>query len=39
VTIEGEVLLDGENILGPHYDVNRLRTRVGIVFAKPIPLP
>ena len=39
VTIEGQVLLDGENILDPHYDVNRLRTRVGIVFAKPIPLP
>jgi phosphate transport system ATP-binding protein len=39
VTIEGQVLLDGENILRPHYDVNRLRRRVGIVFAKPIPLP
>jgi phosphate transport system ATP-binding protein len=39
VRIEGRVLLDGEDILVPKYDVNRLRTRVGMVFAKPIPLP
>jgi phosphate transport system ATP-binding protein len=39
VRIEGRVLLDGEDILAPKCDVNRLRTRVGMVFAKPIPLP
>jgi phosphate transport system ATP-binding protein len=39
VALEGRVLLDGEDILVPKYDVNRLRTRVGMVFAKPIPLP
>ena len=39
VSLEGRVLLDGEDILGPKYDVNTLRTRVGMVFAKPIPLP
>jgi phosphate transport system ATP-binding protein len=39
VRIEGRVLLDGEDILDSKCDVNRLRTRVGMVFAKPIPLP
>ena len=39
ISLEGRVLLDGEDILNPRYDVNRLRTRVGMVFAKPIPLP
>jgi phosphate transport system ATP-binding protein len=39
VKIEGQVLLDGENILSPKVDVNKLRTRIGMVFAKPIPLP
>ncbi|MBI5582513.1 MAG: phosphate ABC transporter ATP-binding protein [Deltaproteobacteria bacterium] len=39
VSLEGRVLLDGEDILAPKFDVNRLRTRVGMVFAKPIPLP
>lgn len=39
VSLQGQVLLDGENILDPKYDVNLLRTRVGMVFAKPIPLP
>jgi len=36
---EGEVLLDGENVLDPRYSVNRLRTRVGMVFQKPVPFP
>jgi phosphate transport system ATP-binding protein len=36
---EGEVLLDGENILGPGLDVNLLRARVGMVFQKPTPFP
>ena len=36
---EGEVLLDGENILDPGQDVNLLRARVGMVFQKPTPFP
>jgi len=36
---EGEVLLDGENILDPAVDVNALRSRVGMVFQKPTPFP
>jgi phosphate transport system ATP-binding protein len=39
ILIRGQVLLDGDNILLPGYDVNALRARVGMVFAKPIPLP
>jgi phosphate transport system ATP-binding protein len=35
----GEVLLDGENVLDPKYPLNRLRTRVGMVFQKPVPFP
>ena len=36
---EGEVLLDGENILSPGVDLNHLRSRVGMVFQKPTPFP
>src|ERR1700734_3337331 len=36
---EGEVLLDGENILAPGMDLNLLRARVGMVFQKPTPFP
>jgi phosphate transport system ATP-binding protein len=36
---EGEVLLDGENILNPRQDLNLLRARVGMVFQKPTPFP
>jgi phosphate transport system ATP-binding protein len=36
---EGEVLLDGENILRPDQDVNFLRAKVGMVFQKPTPFP
>lgn len=36
---EGEVLLDGENILGPKVDLNALRSRIGMVFQKPTPFP
>lgn len=36
--IEGEVLLDNENIYGG-MDVNLLRKRVGMVFQKPNPFP
>jgi phosphate transport system ATP-binding protein len=35
----GEVLIDGENILSPKYDLNQLRARVGMVFQKPTPFP
>jgi phosphate transport system ATP-binding protein len=37
--LEGEVLLDGKNIHDPDVSVTHLRTRVGIVFAVPVPLP
>ena len=36
---EGEVMLDGENILSPALDLNLLRSRVGMVFQKPTPFP
>ncbi|MBV8509629.1 MAG: phosphate ABC transporter ATP-binding protein PstB, partial [Xanthobacteraceae bacterium] len=36
---EGEVTLDGENILAPEQDLNLLRARVGMVFQKPTPFP
>src|SRR2546421_3601388 len=36
---EGEVLLDGENILLPDLDANLLRARVGMLFQKPTPFP
>ena len=36
---EGEVMLDGENLLNPALDVNLLRSRVGMVFQKPTPFP
>jgi phosphate transport system ATP-binding protein len=36
---EGEVLLDGKNILDPAFDVDALRARVGMVFQKPTPFP
>ncbi len=36
---EGQVLLDGENILEPGIDLNLLRSRVGMVFQKPTPFP
>ena len=37
---EGEVLLDGENILDPKTDLLTLRRRVGMIFQKPTsPIP
>lgn len=36
---DGEILLDGENVLGPGTDINQLRARVGMVFQKPTPFP
>jgi phosphate transport system ATP-binding protein len=35
----GEIMMDGENILGPRVDLARLRARVGMVFQKPTPFP
>ncbi|HWR06418.1 phosphate ABC transporter ATP-binding protein PstB [Sporomusa sp.] len=39
VRIEGEVLLDGENIYHPNVDTVMLRKRVGMVFQRPNPFP
>lgn len=39
VRIEGEVLLDGEEIYAPGKDTTRLRKRVGMVFQQPNPFP
>jgi phosphate transport system ATP-binding protein len=36
---QGEVLLDGEDILSPKQDLNLLRARIGMVFQKPTPFP
>lgn len=36
---EGEIILDGENILDPRQDLNKLRAKVGMVFQKPTPFP
>jgi phosphate transport system ATP-binding protein len=35
----GQVLLDGQDILDPKYPMNRLRSKVGMVFQKPVPFP
>ncbi len=37
--IQGDILLDGENIYDKRMDVVNLRARVGIVFQKPNPFP
>jgi phosphate transport system ATP-binding protein len=39
VRVEGEVLLDGENIYAPGADVTDVRTRIGMLAQKPFPLP
>ena len=36
---EGEVLLDGKNVLDPDDDLLDLRRRVGMIFQKPTPFP
>ena len=36
---EGEVLLDGNNILSEDTDLIKLRKRVGMIFQKPTPFP
>ena len=37
--VTGEVLLDGRDILSKNEDLNRLRSRIGMVFQKPTPFP
>ncbi len=37
--VEGEVCLDGENVMEPDVSVVELRRRVGMVFQKPNPFP
>jgi len=37
--LEGQILLDGEDIYAPGMDVVELRRRVGLVFQKPNPFP
>jgi len=39
IELTGSVLIDGVNILDPKLDVTQLRRKVGIVFARPTPLP
>lgn len=39
VRIEGEVIVDGENIYAPGTDVTDVRTRIGMLAQKPFPLP
>ncbi|MBI5468011.1 MAG: phosphate ABC transporter ATP-binding protein PstB [Deltaproteobacteria bacterium] len=36
---EGEIILDGENILEKGLDLIKLRSKVGMVFQKPTPFP
>jgi phosphate transport system ATP-binding protein len=36
---EGEILMDGENLLTTKQDVSLLRAKIGMVFQKPTPFP
>lgn len=36
---EGEILMDGENLLTSRTDISLIRARVGMVFQKPTPFP
>src|SRR5215217_5847891 len=36
---EGEVLMDGQNIIADDADLNEIRSKVGMVFQKPTPFP
>lgn len=36
---EGEIWMDGENLLSPKQDIASLRARIGMVFQKPTPFP
>ena len=35
----GEIWFDNDNILDKHYDLNRLRLKIGMVFQSPTPFP
>src|SRR4051795_10873154 len=37
--VEGEVLLDGENLYGPGVDPVTVRSQIGMVFQRPNPFP
>ena len=39
LSAKGEVILDGENVLDARYPLNRLRSKIGMVFQKPVPFP
>jgi phosphate transport system ATP-binding protein len=36
---EGEVLMDGRNMISADVDLNELRSKIGMVFQKPTPFP
>ena len=36
---EGEILMDGENLLATKQDVSLIRAKIGMVFQKPTPFP
>ncbi|MER3546986.1 MAG: phosphate ABC transporter ATP-binding protein [Rhodanobacteraceae bacterium] len=35
----GEIIFDNQNILDPRYPINHLRSKIGMVFQKPVPFP
>ena len=39
VRIEGEIIVDGQNIYDPLVDVVELRKRIGMIFQKSNPFP
>src|SRR5262252_1398624 len=36
---EGEILMDGENLVSTRRDVSLIRAKIGMVFQKPTPFP
>ncbi len=38
-TATGEVLVDGQNILASTFDLNAVRSKIGMVFQRPTPFP
>ena len=36
---EGEIVMDGQNLLSKDVDLNQLRAKIGMVFQKPTPFP
>ncbi len=36
---EGEIILDGENVLSTQKDIAQIRAKIGMVFQKPTPFP